>query len=612
MTLPEYLNTLEKLGRLRKVSREVDPELEISEIVNRLYQTSKSQDEIPALLFEKVRGSSIPVAINLLGSTANIELVLGEAPDVLSAKWAGAAEEFKKRAPQGKALSWIWENLGLLKRALSARPKRTASAAFKEVVLKGPDIDLSKLPILKCWPNDGGRFITAGLVFTKSPVTGERNCGIYRLQVIGKNEICLHWQIQKGGGFHYAEAQRLGKNLEVAVVIGADPLLWLAGILPLPEGMDEIAFSGFLRGKSVETTPCETVGLEVPASSEIVIEGIAKHGRTALEGPFGDHFGHYSHPAPFPVLEIQALCRKKNPVYHAAVVGKPPQEDKAMGEAVSKIFLPLIKMIKPELNDLWAYFQAGFHNLLVASVKQRYEKEGLKTALGLLGEGQLSLSKCVILVDPDVDVRDFHAVLRALRKNFDPEQDFLLLPGTSQDTLDFTGLKLNRGSKMILDASSPAPSSHHLRGGNLEETSREARNLLLSQLKKVDPKILELTMLEDCLLVIKVDSGRDSEDCKDLLEKVLERSEVQKFKIAALVGEDVPLENETLLIWGIFTRFDCERDVLFPKAELRGSRPLFSGPMGIDATWKKGYPEPVEMAPEVIENVSRRWKEYGL
>lgn len=611
MTLPEYLKALETRGSLKRISCEVDPDLEISEIIGRLYRGG-AREKTPALLFEKVKGSSFPLVINLLGTADNIRLALGDDPENLSARIAASLEDFKKQAPNGKIASWIWNNRGFLRNAMAARPKTFSDAIFKEVVKYGNQIDLGEFPVLKCWPKDGGKFITAGLVFTKSPVTGERNCGIYRLQVYSKNEIGLHWQIQKGGGFHFAEAQKLNQPLEVAVALGCDPLLWLSAIFPLPEGMDEMSIAGFLRGKSVEMAPCDTVSLEVPRTAEIVIEGIARPGRTAMEGPFGDHFGHYSHASPFPVLEIQSISHKKNAVFHAAVVGKPPQEDKAMGEAVSKIFHPLIKLIKPELHDLWAYFEAGFHNLLAASVKQRYEKEGIKVALGLLGEGQLSLTKCLILTDPFVSVSDFRAVLRAVRDHFSPEEDFILLPGTSQDTLDFTGPKINRGSKMILDATnknlrgegvSPIfPSPHGGEGWDEWE---------LSEFRKLDSRILEWKILEDCLLAVKVNSGRESAGAKDALKKILERSEVQEFKIIALVSEDVPLNDDVLLIWGIFTRFDCERDILFSKTELRGARAVHSGPLGIDATWKKGYPEPVEMSTEVIEKVSRRWKEYG-
>lgn len=588
-SLPKFLETLEANDLLKRIPAEVDPELEITEIVQRLYVQKPLQT--PALLFEKVKGFKFPLAINTLGSEKSIELLLGDKPENISGNLAEAAKSLQHLAPQGKLLSWAWRQRDLLLKVRAARATRVSDAPFKEVKKFKDAVDLSEFPIMKSWPLDGGKFITAGLVLTKSPKTGARNLGIYRLQVFGRNELGLHWQIQKGGGFHYAEAQELNQPLEVAVILG-DPLLWFAGILPLPEGMDEISFSALLTGRPVPMVRCETLDLEVPANAEIVIEGFARPGRRKPEGPFGDHFGHYSHQAPFPVMEIQCVTHKKNAVYHSAVVGKPPQEDRAMGEAVTKIFLPILQMMKPELVDLWAYYEAGFHNLLVASARQRYEKEAVKTALSLLGEGQLSLSKCIILVDPEVNVRSFAEVLGAVRDHFDPGRDFILLPGTSQDTLDFTGPRINRGSKMILDATAKG------KRPKAEKKSPPAFS---------DPDALGWRALEDTLFVVKTQG-----EGRPLLRKLLGMPALKDFKMIAVVSEDVPLEDDVLLSWGIFTRFDCERDVLFGGSKLEGVRPIYSGPLGIDATWKPEYPKPLQMEREVSERVTRRWKEYGF
>lgn len=579
---------------LKEVSVEVDAELEITEIVQQCYQRFTSP---PAMLFTNVKGSKFPLLINLLGSEKSIELLLGESPEQVGKNFSSLFTTAQNALARKKMFSWLWKQKKFLLRVLSARTVFVSSATCKEIKKTGNQINLNEFPIMKCWPEDGGKFITAGLVLTKSPKTGTRNLGIYRLQLLSQNELILHWQIQKGGGFHYAEAEELNQPLEIAIVIGADPILWFAGILPLPEGVDEISFAGFLRGRAVPMIRCETINLEVPASAEIVIEGIAQPKRRALEGPFGDHFGHYSHPAPFPVLEISCITHKKNAIYHSAVVGKPPQEDKAMGEAVSKIFLPFIQMQKPELTDLWAYYETGFHNLLVASVKQRYEKEGIKTALGLLGEWQLSLTKCLVLVDGDVPVKNFGAVLRAIQQNFEPEQDFILLPGTAQDTLDFTGQKMNRGSKIILDATSNGSPQSIVHRPQFEP----------KDLKSVDWRILGCRVVEDTLLVVQV-----KEKGKEILKKLLELPEIQKLKIVACVSEDVPLEKEVLLLCGIFTRFDCEQDIFFAHSKLEGARTIHSGAMAIDATWKPHYPKPIEMSQEVIEKVKRRWKEYGF
>ncbi len=583
-SLPEFLAALDRKNLLKKISAEVDPELEINKIVHQTYREySHRLNEIPALLFENVKGSKFPVAINVLGSDRSIEILLGKTPEKVGEELGNAIHSLQTAAATGKVLSWAWDQKDLLMNARHTKPSYVEDAPCKEVKKFGADVNLNEFPILKCWPLDAGKFITSGLVITKSPKTGARNMGVYRLQVHNSKELGLHWQIQKGGGFHFSEAEELNEPLEVAIAIGADPMLWLAGVFPLPEGIDEMAMAGFLRGKSVPLIRCATSDLMVPASAEIIIEGIARPKRTAVEGPFGDHFGHYSHAAPFPVLEVKCITHKSNAIYQAAVVGKPPQEDKAMGETITKVFMPLVKLTKPELTDLWAYYEAGFHNLLVASSKQRYEKESIKTALGLLGEGQLSLSKCVVLVDPEVNVRDFKAVLRAIHQHFEPKHDFILLPGISQDTLDFTGPRINFGSKMILDAT---------KLGTLHNSAPQNPNPQTDtnlNFHSVDPNIIDSRVMEGTLLVVKVNQGG-----REILKRLLQRPELVSFKIIAVVSDDVPLKDDILILWGIFTRFDCERDILFKEVTLEGPRAIHSGPLGIDATWKPTYPKPVE------------------
>ncbi len=607
MNLPDYLKKLDKKGLLKKISIPVDPELEITEIVNRLYQENVNREGsdrfpgLPVLLFENVKGSTFPLAINLFGGDVGLSEVLGQTPEQLGNKLSLLVQGGQEALRTGKILSWLWKEKNFLLQFPKSKPNLVNRAPFKEVRKRWNEINLHEFPILKCWPKDGGKFITAGLSFTKSPKTGAKNIGIYRLQVLSSHELLFHAQIQKGGGFHYLEAEELNQPLEIAIVIGCDPLLWFGGVLPLPEGLDELAFTSFLRGESMAVTKCDTVDLEVPANAEIVIEGVIHPKRRELEGPFGDHFGHYSHASPFPVIEIKQISHKKEGLFHAAVVGKPPQEDKIMGEAVTKIFAPLLKAMRPELVDVWPYYEAGFHNLIVASVKQRYEKEGVKTALSLLGDGQLSLSKCVILVDPEVDVKNFNQVVQAIGKNFDPAEDFILLPGTSQDTLDFTGPRLNSGSKMIVDATGHFNVADR-HSGESQNPDNHTSYLDSSFRGKDNWKVLENTFL-----VIKT-----KEDGKKLVKELVQNPQLQSLKIIAVVSEDVPLEDDVLLIWGIFTRFDCQRDIYFAEMDLQGACPRYNGVMGIDATWKKNYPPPVEMSSGIVELVSKRWKGYGF
>jgi 4-hydroxy-3-polyprenylbenzoate decarboxylase len=348
-----------------------------------------------------------------------------------------------------------------------------------------------------------------------------------------------------------------------------------------------------------------TLGIDVPADAEIVLEGIVPPGVRRLEGPFGDHYGHYSHAADFPVFRIRKLTRRRRPVYLAAVVGKPPQEDMYLGNSVQEIFTPFLRMTRPEVRDLWSFYEGGFHTLLAVSMESRYRKEGVKTALGLLGEGQLSLSKAVVVVNHETDARDFRALLRAIRERFKPSRDFLLLPGTSMDTLDFAGHGLNLGSKMVIDATGDLGPFQP--PGGIPERLPDPRD--------GDLPILVHTCLESALLVVKVKDGGPGHETRPgraVLERLVRRDDLGYLKLIACVSEDVDLTDPVSVIWGIFTRFDPACDVVFRSAALRGACPVYEGPLGIDATMKPGYPGPLVMDPDVADRVNRRWGEYGI
>ncbi len=580
--LQSFLNLLDQERELARVRVEVDPELEITEIATRVVK-----QQGPALLFDHVKDSPFPLAINLLGSDRRIELALGRHPQQVGDELRRLMEA--AMPPRPKKLIDEWRTIG---RVLAMPPRRVKLGPCQEVE-ESPD--LSPLPIQKCWPKDAGRFITCGMVLTHDPDTDARNLGIYRMQVVGKDQVLMHWQIQKGGGFHYWKAERQGKALAVAVVIGGDPIFYLASVAPLPEGIDELAFAGFLRGRRVPMVLGRTGVTAVPAEAEIILEGIVPPDERRPEGPFGDHFGHYSPPAPFPVLYVQVMTRRIAPVYQAAVVGKPPQEDRYIGNAVQEMLLPMIKLIHPELRDIWAYYEAGFHSLAVASVVQRFGKEGMKTALGLLGTGQMSLTKCLILVGDDVDARDPAAVLKAIRDHFDPSEDFLLLPGVPFDTLDFTSFTLNLGSKMVLDAT-PRPSS---KGAPKEPAVSEA------QVKSLHPRIARARLVGGSLLLVQV-----SGEGRDVVKALVKAPALSGIKLIAAVSEDVNLEDRESYLWGIFTRFDPARDIVFSVAELKDAWPVYRGCLGIDATFKTGYPDPVVMTPEIIKRVDARWHQY--
>ncbi|MEX0602504.1 MAG: UbiD family decarboxylase [Bacteroidota bacterium] len=580
--LGEFVRYLETIGELRRIREEVDSRLEVTEIATRALREGK-----PALLFENIKGSSFPLAVNVYASERRIELALGRHPVQLGEELIGFLDE----AIPPRIRTMI-RHRKILRRLISSRATTTGSA-FSQDVVSQPNLD--QLPIQVCWPGDGGRFITLGQVITYDPVDGKRNVGIYRMQVYDRATTGMHWQIQKGGGFHYYHAEKLERDLEVAVALGTDPAFLLATIAALPEGIDEAMFAAFLRGGPTPMTRGKHIGIAVPARAEFVLEGFVPRKTRRREGPFGDHFGHYSHAAPFPVFQVRAMTHRKNPIYPGTVVGIPPMEDKFLGDATQQILGPLARLIHKEVKDVWAYYEAGFHNLLVVSVEERYHKEAMKAALGLLGTGQLSLTKCLILVSEDVDVRDWKAVLGAIRAHFDPYFDFVLLPKVPLDTLDFTSGRMELGSKMVLDATRKERPVEQRRISRLD-----ARTLRSS-----DRRIVDAEIEEDCMLLVKVRG-----EGRGVLERLVTRKELRHLKLLAVVSDDVDIRNQENTIWGVFTRFDCERDVLFSEQRLLGISPIYKGLLGIDATWKKGYPKSLVMDPKVVRRVEDRWERY--
>jgi UbiD family decarboxylase len=577
-SLSQFLSHLEHAKDLVRVKREVDWAYEVTEIACR-----EAKGEGPALLFEKVRGAKFPLAVNVLAARRRIEAAIGRTPASVGAE----LEEILHAVPP-RRLGDLWRLRGSFGRVLAMRPRAIAKGPAQARALGA---DLGALPNLQLWPKDGGRFVTFGLVLTQHPQTRARNLGIYRMHVYDDRTTGMHWQIGKGGGFHYHEAEKRNQPLEVAVSVGADPATLLAAVAPLPEGIDELAFAGFLRGAPTRLARGRALAMPVPADAEFVIEGIVPPRERREEGPFGDHFGHYSHAAPFPVFQVRSVTCRARPIYQASVVGKPPQEDKYMGEAVQEFFSGVLRVIHPEVRDLWAYFEAGFHNLLAVAVENRFAKEAKKTALGLLGTGQLSLTKVVVLVDAEVNPRDRRAVFEQVARHFDPSEDLLLLPGVPLDTLDFTSYTMNLGSKMVLDAQ-----------------SKPGRAAPPVPAEVPDPRQWEAEVTGHRLAWGGLLAVQVRGEGRAVIERLIQRPEYAGIKLIAAVSADVPLEDDELLLWGVFTRFDCARDCVPAAVERRGAWQTCHGPLGIDATWKAGYPEPVANRPEVVAAVDGWWK----
>lgn len=446
--LRDFIHALDKAGELKKISLEVNPYLEITEFADRA-----AKSDGPALLFEKPTGSQVPLAINLFASTRRMEIALEV--DSLDDIAKRIAEMLEFRMPQGfldklKVLPMLGE-IG------SYFPKTVTSAPCKEVI-KTEGINLFDYPILHCWPQDGGRYITLPLVFSKNPLTGKRNCGMYRMQVYDGQTTGMHWQTHKQGAEHYRRLKAEGKEtrMEVAVALGADPAVMYSSILPLPPDIDEMIMAGFLRHKPVEMIKCETVDIEVPANSEIVLEGYVELGELRTEGPFGDHTGFYSLEDDYPVFHVTCVTQRKEPVYPATIVGPPPMEDFWMGKGVERIFLPLMKLTLPEVVDMNLPAEGVFHNLILVSIKKSYPGHARKVMHAIWGLGQAMFSKCIVIVDQDVNVQDVSEVAWKALNNIDPQRDIEFCLGPV-DSLDHASRLPNYGSKMGVDATKKWP-----------------------------------------------------------------------------------------------------------------------------------------------------------
>jgi len=482
--LREWIAALEKAGELKRVRAEVDPVLEITEIADRVSKAgvrgplaaSKMKPGGPALLFEKVKGHpGAQVLINQFGSESRMKLALGvESLDEISGR---IIQLLNMKSPEG-FLEKV-KMLPMLAEFGKFFPKTVAAGPCKEIVKKGSEASLLELPALKCWPQDAGRFITFPCVITRDPRTGKRNMGMYRMQIYDAQQAGMHWQRQKVAAEHYrellragagkskaaavdimarslggavlAEGERPSGKMEVAVVVGTDPALTFSAIVPAPPDVEEFIIAGFLRQKPVELVKCETVDLEVPADAEYVLEGYVNLDELRTEGPFGDHTGFYSLADEYPVFHLTCITHRKNPIYSTTIVGKPPMEDAYMGKAVERIFLPLMKLTLPEIVDINLPVEGVFHNLMIVSIKKSYPGHARKVMSGIWALGQAMFTKCIVVVDEDVDVQDIGEVTLKALNHIDPERDIQFVLGPV-DSLDHASRMPNYGSKMGIDA----------------------------------------------------------------------------------------------------------------------------------------------------------------
>ncbi|MCA3129649.1 MAG: 4-hydroxy-3-polyprenylbenzoate decarboxylase [Betaproteobacteria bacterium] len=458
--LRDFLAQLESLGELKRIRVPVSPRLEMTEICDRVLRAGG-----PALLFENPTGFSMPVLGNLFGTPKRVAMGMG-VDSVAALREVGKLLAYLKEPEPPRGLKDAWDKLPILKQVLHMTPKVLSSAPCQEVVWEGADVDLGRLPVQTCWPGDAGPLVTWGLTVTRGPRRARQNLGIYRQQVIGRDRLIMRWLAHRGGALDFRDhgLEKPGEPFPVAVALGADPATILGAVTPVPDSLSEYQFAGLLRGAKTELVKCLGSDLQVPASAEIVLEGVLAPGDTALEGPFGDHTGYYNEQDRFPVLTVQRITLRRDPIYHSTYTGKPPDEPAILGVALNEVFVPLLVKQFPEITDFYLPPEGCSYRLAVVSMRKQYPGHAKRVMFGVWSFlRQFMYTKFIVVVDEDVDVRDWKEVIWALTTRVDPSRDTLLVDNTPIDYLDFASPVSGLGSKMGIDATNKWPG----------ETSRE-------------------------------------------------------------------------------------------------------------------------------------------
>ncbi len=452
--LRDFISQLEKQGELKRIIAEVDPNLEMTEICDRVLKAGG-----PAILFENPKGHSIPVLANLFGTPRRVAMGMGE-DNVEALREVGKLLAFLKEPEPPKGLKDAWDKFPLFRQVLNMAPKELSSAPCQEIVWEGQDVDLAKLPIQTCWPGDVAPLITWGLVITRGPLKKRQNLGIYRQQMIAPNKVIMRWLAHRGGALDFRDFQQAnpGQPFPVAVALGADPATILGAVTPVPDSLSEYQFAGLLRGSKTEVVKALGSDLQIPASAEIVLEGVIHPGEMALEGPYGDHTGYYNEQAEFPVFTIERITLRKNPIYHSTYTGKPPDEPAILGVALNEVFVPLLQKQFPEITDFYLPPEGCSYRLAVVSIKKQYAGHAKRVMFGVWSFlRQFMYTKFIIVTDDDVNIRDWKEVIWAMTTRMDPARDTLLVENTPIDYLDFASPVSGLGSKMGMDATNKWP-----------------------------------------------------------------------------------------------------------------------------------------------------------
>lgn len=575
-----FLDQLRRDGDLVVVDARVDPKLEAAEIHRRVIAAGG-----PALLFTNVEGSAFPLATNLFGTAQRAELAFGSRPERLIRRLVHLAETILP-----PTLDKLWGARDLAFEALSVGMKSRSRGPVTDVVTS--DVRLDRLPVLTTWPEDGGPFVTLPLVLTRHPVTRVPNLGMYRLHVHDARTTGMHWQIGKGGGFHYAAAEARNEPLPVSVFLGGPPALILSAIAPLPENVPELMLASLIAGERLAT--CPGPGPEaLIAEAEFALIGSVTPQARRPEGPFGDHYGYYSLQHDYPVFTVSHLAHRKDAIYPATVVGKPRQEDFFIGDLLQKLLSPLFPLVMPAVTDLWSYGETGYHSLAAAVVKQRYKREAMASAFRILGEGQLSLTKFLIVLDREVDLSDFKAVLAHLLERTNAETDLFVFSNVSMDTLDYTGPVVNEGSKGVwLGVGEPVrklPSEFR----PAVDPPRDAR----------DPRVF----CPGCLVV----GAPPFADDPGAASRFAAHAAFAGWPLVVLTDEPARAAASSInFLWTTFTRFEPGADVHAAAKTIVRNHIAFTPPIVIDARLKPGFPKELFADDATAATVTKRWNEY--
>ncbi|MFB5661401.1 UbiD family decarboxylase [Alteribacillus sp. HJP-4] len=581
--LRSFMKQLKKEKEIVEVKTEVDPYLEIPEIHRRVID-----EQGPALLFTKIKGSKTPVVTNLFGTPRRVDMAFGPKPEAFVKQAVGAMDSLMPPTPKG-----LWGEKSLFSQLMKMGVKEVSKGKAPVRQIETKKFSMKDLPALTGWHHDSNPFVTLPLVYTEHPDENEHNLGMYRIEIKDDKKTGMHWQIHKGGGFHHHVAEQKNESLPVSLFIGGPPALIVSAIAPLPEAVPELVFGSLLLDDKINVTKVKDHPHRLLAEAEFAFGGeVPPHVREP-EGPFGDHYGYYSLAHDFPVFHINKMWKRKDAVYPATIVGKPRQEDYFIGEYLQRLMSPIFPVVMNGVKDLWTYGETGFHSLAGAVVRESYYKEGLAHALRIMGEGQLTLTKFLMVTSKPVNLSNFKELLEAVLERFEPERDLLIMNDTSMDTLDYTGRKLNTGSKAIMTG--------------LGEKSRE---LPYAYEGGTIPGITDVQPFSRGCLVI---SGKAYLEDENLAERLLESGyeHLAEWPLVFLVDDANIAAAQSTFLWTTFTRFDPAYD-LYADADIVRNNIRYKGPIIIDARMKPFYPDEVETREDIAALVDNKWDKYKI